>query len=155
MKRENSIALKRTALAVVLATTLGQGTAWAQSTSGDIVGTVSASMGEKVQIKSLNSGVTRELAITDGRFRFPSLPAGQYEVTINHDGSVVGTRVVTVVAGQAATANFSEASRLDTIVVRGTGPNAIDLSSIESRTTFTASSSMNCRYRATSPPCPC
>lgn len=138
MNRANRTALKRTALAMVLAATLGQGTAWAQSTSGDIIGTVPASLGEKVQVKSLNSGVTREVPVADGRFRFPALPTGQYEVTLIRDGQATGTRVVTVVAGQAATANFSEATSLDTIVVRGTGPNAIDLSSVESRTTFTA-----------------
>ncbi len=127
--------LKRTALAVMLGACLAHGgVAMAQSTSGDIVGAVAGAVGAKVQIKSLNSGISRETVIgSDGRFRAASLPTGQYEVTV--DGK---TTTVTVVAGQAATAQFVDATSLDTITVKGSGPNGIDLSSVETRTTFTA-----------------
>lgn len=127
--------LKRTALAVVLGACLAHGgVAMAQSTSGDIVGAVADAAGAKVQIKSLNSGTSREVAVgSDGRFRAASLPTGQYEVTVGGK-----TTTVTVIAGQSATAQFAEATSLDTITVKGTGPNSIDLSSVETRTTFTA-----------------
>ena len=128
--------LKRAALSLVLGACLAQGAAWAQSTSGDIVGSAPAAAGERVQIRSLASGITREVAVgTDGRFRVSSLPTGSYEVSL--DGGA--TRTVTVVAGQAAAVNLDgDAQNLDTIVVHGSGVNAIDLSSVESRTTFTA-----------------
>lgn len=132
-------ALKRTALAVVLAATLGQNAAWAQSTSGDIIGTVSAAAGEKIQVKSLSSGVTRDVSVgADGKFRVASLPTGQYEVSVIGASGASRKTTVTVVAGQSSTAAFADATSLDTVVVRGSGPNAIDLSSVESRTTFTA-----------------
>jgi len=129
--------LKRTALAVVLSACIGA--AFAQSTSGEILG--SASAAEKVQIKNLTTGNVREVSAgADGRFRVSSLPTGEYEVT-----SSEGTTKVRVIAGQAATANFSAGragdgatSSLDRITVLGQGPNQIDLSSVETRTTFTA-----------------
>ncbi|WP_078059709.1 TonB-dependent receptor [Xanthomonas massiliensis] len=137
MKRHtnaNAAKLKRTALAVMLGACLANGTALAQSTSGDIVGNVSGASGQTVQIRSLDSGITRQAVISaDGRFRASSIPTGQYEVTVAGK-----TTTVTVIAGQAATAQFADATRLDTITVKGTGPNSIDLSSVETRTTFTA-----------------
>jgi len=118
------------------------GTALAQSTSGDIVGTTTAA--EKVQVKNLNSGATREATISaDGKFRVSSLPTGDYEVNTIEGGNVVSTTRVRVVAGQATTATFNAASgegatSLDKITVLGQSPNQIDLSSIVTRTTFTA-----------------
>lgn len=131
---------KRSALALVLGACLSQGAALAQSTSGDIVGTVnSAEAGSKAVVKSLSSGVTRETTVgADGRFRIPALPIGQYEVTIGGR-----TATVNVAAGQTTAANFAEnAKNLDTIVVKGSRVkviSGIDTSSVESRQTFTAS----------------
>jgi len=133
MQRNRSRHLKKTALALLLGASLAHGAAMAQSTSGDIAGSA-ATAGETVQVKSLNSGVVRQVtAGADGRFRVPSLPAGSYEVTAGGT-----TRTVTVVAGQTASAAFAEATALDTVTVRASGPNAIDATSVESRTTFTA-----------------
>lgn len=129
----------RTALALVLSACIG--TSFAQSTSGNINGTATA---EKVQVKSLASGATREVTVgTDGRFSFSQLPTGTYEVTTFSGGSAVNTTRVNVVAGQSTTASFASASSgatsLDTVNVRALGAaNAIDLGSVESRTTFTA-----------------
>lgn len=132
--KANPMALRRTALAVML--TAAMGAAMAQSTSGDIVGT-NAPAGTRVQVKSLTSGAVREAVVdSDGRFRVPALPIGTYEVTA--DGK---TTRVTVIAGQTATASFasSGATSLDTVVVRGmNNVNNVDLSSVETRTTFTA-----------------
>lgn len=129
----------RTALALMLSGCIG--TSFAQSTSGNINGSATA---EKVQVKSLASGATREVTVgTDGRFSFSQLPTGTYEVTTFSGGSAVNTTRVNVVAGQSTTASFASASSgatsLDTVNVRALGAaNAIDLGSVESRTTFTA-----------------
>lgn len=138
MKRHtnaNAAKLKRTALAVMLGACLANGTALAQSTSGDIVGNVSGASGQTVQIRSLDSGITRQSVVgADGRFRAAALPIGQYEVTI--DGK---TTTVTVIAGQSTIASFADARNLDTVIVRAAATaNPIDLGSVETRTTFTA-----------------
>jgi len=136
--------LRRTALALVLGAALAHGSAFAQSTSGDIAGTAPVAPGETVQITSLNSGVTRQVAVdASGRFRAASLPAGTYSLTLTDADGQTSVRNVTVVAGQTATAAFTansdtSAKSLDTVVVTGTNLNAIDLSSVESRTTFSA-----------------
>ncbi|MFT3763617.1 MAG: TonB-dependent receptor [Pseudoxanthomonas sp.] len=133
-------ALKRTLLAAVMGVCLSQGVAFAQSTSGDIVGVAPAAGGEKIVVKSLSSGTSREVTVDgNGRFRVPSLPIGAYELTLVGPQGEIGTRRVTVIAGQTAAADFSgDATGLDTIVVIGSALNAIDTSSVESRTTFDA-----------------
>lgn len=138
--RTKSSALKRSALAAMLGLCLSQMPAMAQSTAGDIVGSATYVSGAQVQIKNLNSGVSRTVALgTDGRFRIPSLPTGAYEVSLVEGGSTVSTLQVTVVAGQTVQANFSDAKSLDTLVVKAPMVvNGIDTSSVESRTTFTA-----------------
>ncbi len=131
--------LKRSALALMLGACLSQGSALAQSTSGDIVGNAAAVAGETVRVKNLDSGATREVAVgNDGRFRIASLPTGTYEVTLASSGSEIATRTVTVIAGQTTSANFADATSLGTVTVTASGPNAIDVTSVESRTTFTA-----------------
>ncbi|WP_164137229.1 TonB-dependent receptor [Stenotrophomonas maltophilia] len=133
----NGRVLKRTALAVVLGALAG--TSYAQSTAGDIVGT--ASSADKVQVKSLASGATRETNVSsDGRFRLSQLPTGTYEVISYSGGTQVGSTRVNVVAGQTATATFAagSATSLDTVNVRAAAVAPIDLSSVETRTTFTA-----------------
>ena len=114
------------------------GTAMAQSTTGDIIGSNAGAAGTQVQVKSLASGTVRTVVVgADGRFRAQSLPTGQYEITA--DGK---TTTVTVIAGQSANTSFgssADATSLDTVVVRGlNNVNSIDLSSVETRTTFTA-----------------
>src|SRR5215472_14772905 len=60
---------------------------WAQSTSGDIVGTVSdkngaAISGADVSAKNTATGVvTAVKAGTEGIFHIPNLPAGVYDIT--------------------------------------------------------------------------
>ena len=115
---------------------------YAQSTSGDIVGTVPADSGGKVVLKSTTTGVTREYqADSNGRFRITALPIGTYQLTLPSGK----TAQVNVIAGQTVTANFNasasgsaDGNTLDTITVIGSSPNAIDLQSTETRTTFVA-----------------
>ncbi|MFT3928632.1 MAG: TonB-dependent receptor [Myxococcales bacterium] len=132
-------ALKRTLLAAVMSASLFQGAAFAQSTSGDIVGTASYVSGAQIQITSLRSGVSRTVPVgSDGKFRIPALPTGTYEVDLVEGGKTVAKQQATVVAGQTVDVDFS-ASDLDAVVVKGTSViGGIDTNSVESRTTFTA-----------------
>lgn len=131
--------IKRSALAVALGLCFAGGVQ-AQSTSGDIAGNVPAASGSKVTLKSLATGIVREYPVdSTGRFRISALPIGAYELTLPN-GS---TTRVNVVAGQTVTADFNKpasgaATTLDTITVLGGQVNAIDLSTTETRTTFTA-----------------
>ncbi|SHE31485.1 TonB-dependent receptor [Thermomonas hydrothermalis] len=131
--------IKRSALAVALGLCFAGGVQ-AQSTSGDIAGNVPAASGSKVTLKSLATGIVREYPVdSTGRFRISALPIGAYELTLPN-GS---TTRVNVVAGQTVTADFNKpasgaATTLDAITVLGGQINAIDLTSTETRTTFTA-----------------
>jgi hypothetical protein len=139
--RHTSRPLRRTALALVLGAALAHGSAFAQSTSGNIAGTAPVAAGETVEITSNTSGVTRQVAVdATGRFRAPSLPTGDYTLTLKNASGETSSRTVTVIAGQTASTSFADgsATSLDTVVVKGRGMNSIDLSSVESRTTFTA-----------------
>ncbi|WDS37721.1 TonB-dependent receptor [Pseudoxanthomonas sp.] len=139
--RHTSRPLRRTALALVLGAALAHGSAFAQSTSGDITGTAPVAQGETIQVTSISSGVTRQVTVdASGRFRAASLPTGAYTLTLTNASGEKSTRNVTVIAGQTSTASFgdADATSLDRVVVTGTNLNAIDLSSVESRTTFTA-----------------
>lgn len=125
---------RRAALSIALLACIGVATA--QSTSGDILGSNGGDPGSRVQVRSLASGATREAVVgADGRFRISALPPGQYELT-----AAGRTTRVTVIAGQAVSTSLAaDATSLDTVRVRGLGGvNNIDLSSIETRTTFTA-----------------
>jgi len=102
------------------------GVVMAQSTTGDVSGTAPA--GATVVVKSAASGLTREVkAGSNGQFRVQSLPAGDYDLTVN--GS---TRKITVLAGQTA-----ETNTLEVVTVVGRA-KSIDTTSTETRTTFTA-----------------
>ncbi|WDS36641.1 TonB-dependent receptor [Pseudoxanthomonas sp.] len=136
--------IKRTALAVMLGLCLSQApNAFAQATSGDIVGTASYASGAQIQITNPASGISRTVALgADGRFRIPALPTGQYDVKLVEDGQTVANSTTTVLAGQTAQVNLTEAGAKSLATVKVTGPmviNDIDTSSVESRTTFTAS----------------
>ncbi|WCE04772.1 TonB-dependent receptor [Pseudoxanthomonas sp. JBR18] len=120
-----------------------QGAAYAQSTSGNISGSAADAAGSTVQITSNASGVTRDVTVdASGHFRAAALPTGTYTLTMTGADGVSSSRTVNVVAGQTTNASFDAgtgATSLDTVVVRGLASvNSIDLSSVESRTTFTA-----------------
>ena len=141
----SSRSLKRNALAAaLLGLCFSQApSAFAQATSGDIVGTAPYAAGAQIQIKDPSSGISRTVALgSDGRFRVPALPTGHYQVTLVEDGSTVSTGSATVLAGQTAQVNLgdgSDATTLTTVMVkRPMVMNDIDTSSVESRTTFTA-----------------
>jgi len=123
---------------------LGSGNVLAQSTAGDIAGVAPYAAGTMVVIKNLDSGLSRSVDLgTDGKFRVPSLPSGRYEVQLMRDGRALKTSQVTVLAGQTAQLNLSadaaQATRLGTVTVKANAISAIDVSSSETRTTFSAS----------------
>src|SRR4051812_37093008 len=65
---------------------------FAQSTTGDILGTVQDSSGAviadaKVEVKNLDTNATKDTTTsTEGTFRVPLLPAGRYEVSVQKPG---------------------------------------------------------------------
>jgi hypothetical protein len=65
---------------------------FAQSTTGDILGTVQDSSGAvvadaRVEVKNLDTNATKETATSaEGTFRVPLLPAGRYEVMVQKSG---------------------------------------------------------------------
>src|SRR3954465_4893580 len=88
--------LKRTALVSALGACLFAGTAFAQSTVGDIYG--SATPSESIQIQNLGSGATRTVTVgEDGRYRASSLPIGSYRINVQQNGQTVSTRDINVV----------------------------------------------------------
>ena len=136
--------LKRTTLASALAATLFTFTAHAQSTVGDIYGSADAS--QAIEIQNLGTGARRTVTVgEDGRYRATSLPIGSYRVNVQQDGRTVASRDINVVAGQSAQVNFvvpagtqADAQALDTVTVSANTLAAIDVASVESRTSFTA-----------------
>ncbi len=79
-------------LAFVLLALLLAATASAQVTSGEILGVIQDSSGAvvpgaTVTAKNLDTNATREVvASADGRYRFPALPVGRYEVQVVKQG---------------------------------------------------------------------
>jgi len=142
--RSASSALHLRALVFAMALGLGSGNVLAQSTAGDIAGVAPYAAGTMVVIKNLDSGLSRSVDLgADGKFRVPSLPSGRYEVQLMRDGHALKTSQVTVLAGQTAQLNLSvdaaQATRLGTVTVKANAISAIDVSSSETRTTFSAS----------------
>ncbi len=118
------------------------GALYAQSTVGDLAGTAPVAQGETVVVKNLDSGVTRTVGVgQDGRFRVPSLPIGRYQVQLVQNGQAASTATASVVAGQTVQVNVgasAAAQNLSTVSVTASSVPAIDVTSTESRTTFTA-----------------
>jgi outer membrane receptor for ferrienterochelin and colicin len=128
--------LKRSALTVALGLCFAGGV-HAQSTTGSIYG--NAGQGAKVTVSN-DSGLSRTAsADAAGRYTISSLPVGNYTVTIERDGKVVGTRTVTVRAGAGADASVGDATTLETVTVVGSGMvNTIDTTAVDTRSILTA-----------------
>jgi outer membrane receptor protein involved in Fe transport len=90
---------------LLLATFAFAGTAWAQTDTGQITGTISDAtgavlVGAKVAAKSVNTGLTRETTTNSaGIYTIPSLRADRYEVTIEASGFRKVTQHVEVSVG--------------------------------------------------------
>ncbi|MGN6383243.1 MAG: TonB-dependent receptor [Dyella sp.] len=118
------------------------GTAFAQSTTGNIFGQVPAASGETIVVKNA-SGVTREVAVgADGRYVVSNLSSGTYTVSLMRDGQVVNSREnVTIRVGSGTDVSFADAGSaksLSAITVNANSLPSIDVSAVDSRTVITA-----------------
>ena len=82
--------------------------AGAQIVGGTVSGTVhdttgSVLAGAQVTVRQIETGATRQLVTAaDGRFAAPSVPVGNYEVTVSHDGfTTLHQNGIQVVVGQS------------------------------------------------------
>lgn len=108
------------------------GVVMAQSTTGNIFGTVPPGT---VVVVTSNTGITRTVTVgADGRYNFASLPAGEYKI----EAKGLGSRDVVVTVGGGTDASF--VASLETVTVTGTSAKiaAIDVSQVDTRTVFTA-----------------
>lgn len=147
--RPPSRALKLSLLSSTVATLLySSGSLLAQSTSGDIAGTATYTPGETIRATNTDNGIIREIKLgEDGHFHFSALPIGHYQVTLQNGSQTVKTVRLAVVAGQtipvalttqSGTASNGNAKNLSTVTVTSNSVPSIDVSSVETRTTFTA-----------------
>ena len=134
---------RRAGLSVALGMCIAGGVQ-AQSTTGSIQGSVPVTTGTTTVQASNNSGFSRTVTVdANGRYNLSGLPVGNYTVTVNRDGQVIGSRQVTVVVGSTADSSFTAASggdatTLGAVNVTATTPAAIDLTTTDTRTVITA-----------------
>lgn len=122
--------LKRSAIALAVLTSMSAAMpALADNLTGSIYG--KAKVGQSIQIVNKETGFKRTITVADnGRFVFSQLPVGKYSVT---DGT--NTQDITVTIGNGSAANFDGT---EIIEVTGSRIAAIDTSTVESSSVFTA-----------------
>ncbi|MBN7820413.1 TonB-dependent receptor [Bowmanella yangjiangensis] len=144
--------LKRTALSLAISGMLGislmqyAGTAMAANNDGAIHGTVSNEMAEHLQdaqvtIVDKATGIKRSVTVkSDGRFRFPRLPIGSYEITVQKNGyETLKLDNVSVGIGNATTLELTMTSGdVEVISVSGARIAMIDTTSTESALNISA-----------------
>ena len=85
----------------------------AQAPTGSVAGVVQDSLGaamanSAVKILSVSTGLVRTIATSaTGDYGFPSIPVGQYEVSVEASGFQRMVRMASVEAGQTTTADFN------------------------------------------------
>jgi hypothetical protein len=133
--------LCRSRLSLLIALSLTGGAAYAQSTTGSIVGQVPAGMGDTVTVQSAN-GLQRDVPVDErGRYAANQLPLGSYTVTLKRGGQAVQTRDnVALRVGAATEVSFADAAarNLEGVSVTANALPAIDVTSVDSRTVVTA-----------------
>ena len=137
---------RQTALAAAL--TIGMtGVIQAQNASGTIFGRAESAVGAKVHMENKDTGLVRDIEVdANGRYRASSLPVGRYKVSLIKDGATIETRddvavalgTGTDVTFTSASASTDQAHNLEGIQVVANALPAIDVSSVNSRTVFTA-----------------
>ncbi len=124
-----------TAVSVAIGMSL-MSTADAQSVTGSIYGNAGTG-GGVVVIENVDTG--SKVSVTpdaNGRYSASTLPSGRYKVTLERDGTTTTRENIRVVVGQGTeVALVGEA--LETVMVFGTAVNQIDMSTVESKLTFT------------------
>lgn len=134
-------ALRKSSLCLALSlglSLLASTAAYAGNTDGSVVGRTTA--GAVVTVTSPDTGFTRSVtADSNGNYRFPYLPIGQYKIEASQDGKALGTpEEVTVTLGNATTANLGSTEQsLDVIQVNGTATSVVDVTSTEVATNIT------------------
>lgn len=135
-------ALRHSALAVALGVCFAS-PAFAQSnTTGTVYGT--ARPGTTIVLKN-DAGLERRVVVgSDGRYRTPPVPGGQYTVSEERDGQVIDSRPVTVAISSGVEVSFatpatdaSGATNVGRVVIAGQRQK-IDMSQVDTRTVFTA-----------------
>jgi hypothetical protein len=135
--RSLALAFSATAL------TVGVGpAAYAQtSATGTVVGRVDSPAGATVVIENVSTGARRTMTPgADGKYQATSMPVGEYKVTLQRNGAVVGTREgVLVTIGGSSDADFVATSLERVEVVGFARKQLIDVSAVGSTTSFSAS----------------
>lgn len=128
MKQRHAL-IQRTAVALAVGMLISS-VAYAQSSEGTIYG--HAKPGEKITITSVENGSSRQVtADSNGSFSAAKLQPGAYHVTAGGQ-----SRDVNVAIGSGTAVSFEEAAP-NTVVISRTR-SAIDVTSVESNTVFTA-----------------
>ncbi len=135
--------LRRTALALGLGLSLGLVSmgAMAQTTTGSVFGRAADAPGSTVVINNVNTGQQLSTNVdANGRYRFSSLPAGTYSVTLrNADGTEASRKNVVVdIAGGTEVSFDSGVTELTSVEVTASSLPSIDVSSVDTRTVFSA-----------------
>lgn len=141
MKNNLSKTFKRSIAAIAISASLSVTlpAIAASNTQGGLVGQAITSSGNSIGqatilIKNTNTGLTRSVeSDSEGKYRFPLLPAGTYEVSAKKGGfgeSNVST--VRVVIGQNASLDLRITSDTEVIEVTGSSVAMIDVASAES-----------------------
>lgn len=136
--------LRRTTLAISLGLGLGlvsMGT-MAQSTTGSVFGRAAPGADTTVVIKNVNTGQALSTNVDSaGRYRFSSLPAGTYTVTLRQGGADVATRdniSVNIAGGTEVSFAGGDVTALDAVSVSASALPSIDVSAVDTKTVFTA-----------------
>lgn len=115
--------------------------AHAQSTTGGIAGSIADGAGKTVLIEN-SSGFSREVPVdANGRYSLGNLPLGTYKVTVKQGGSAVESREnIGITVGRNTEVSFGGGGTqtLDVVSVTGARVQAIDVSSVDTRTVVTA-----------------
>lgn len=132
MKTKISNVFTRSLTAVAVAASLGLAMpAAADNSAGSVYGV--AKQGQTVVVKNIATGAKRTVVIDEsGRFNFKQMPTGKYEVT---NGTEKYT--VTVSLGTGTNVQFV-GDQVERVEIRGARISAIDTSSVEATTVFTA-----------------
>ncbi len=138
---KNSLRFLATTLALLLSLTWG---ANAQSTSGTISGTVSDPQGAVIAnaaVTARNIGTNESRSTTtdgEGRYRFPNLPVGKYEITIQASGFAKYVRTgVELLLNQEAVVNAPlKTSAVEEVVTINENASLLNTTNAEVSTRF-------------------
>ncbi len=125
---------KRTLTAAAVAASLTAiAPAMAQQQSS-ILGEVQAQNVQGLTVTATNpeTGFSREIEVQDGKFRFPAMPTGTYELKVSRGSEVVATQTVRVSLGTNATPTINVGDSVETIQVSGARISNVDVTTTNS-----------------------